>query len=144
MQVDYTTISKCANLKFYIFLRLKTASSLSVYLSSVLHRDKTDNAQKIDSKITTYEKLTIWQTEFFNLLSREIQRNSASISLFGKRLKNSFFLSQIYSLLSYIHFLFPFFSLLLKITQFSFSKLNSHGVTYSSRKPILYKPPASI
>ena len=51
--MDDTTNSKCANLKCYIFLRLKTASSLSVYLSSVLHRDKTDNAQKIDSKITT-------------------------------------------------------------------------------------------
>ena len=42
--------------------------------------------------------------KFFNSLSPEIQ-NSESIRLFGKRLKNSFFLSQIYSLLSYIHLL---------------------------------------
>ena len=38
--------------------------------------------------------------KFFNSLSREIQ-NRESISLFGKRLKNTFFLSQIYSLSSY-------------------------------------------
>ena len=55
-------------------------------------------------RLTKHHSTT--KTEFFNLLSREIQRNSASISLFGKRLKNSFFLSQIYSLLSNIPFLF--------------------------------------
>ena len=54
-----------------------------------------------------------------------------SITLFGKRIKNSFFLSQMYSLLSKIPFLFfflLFFSLLLKIFHFSFSTLNSHGM----------------
>ena len=39
--------------------------------------------------------------KFFNSLSPEIQ-NTESIRLFGKRLKNSFFLSQVYSLLSYL------------------------------------------
>ena len=54
-----------------------------------------------------------------------------SITLFGKRIKNFFFLSQMYSLLSKIPFLFfflLFFSLLLKIFHFSFSTLNSHGM----------------
>ena len=54
-----------------------------------------------------------------------------NITLFGKRIKNSFFLSKMYSLLSKIPFLFfflLFFSLLLKIFHFSFSTLNSHGM----------------
>ena len=54
-----------------------------------------------------------------------------SITLFGKRIKNSFFLSQMYSLLSKIPFLFfllLFFFLLLKIFHFSFSTLNSHSM----------------
>ena len=51
---------------------------------------------------------------------------------------NSFFLSQVYSLLSYIPFLL-FFSLLLKTINFPFSNLNSHGLPYIARKPIVYK-----
>ena len=52
--------------------------------------------------------------------------------------KNSFFLSQVYSLLSYMPFLL-FFSLLLKTINFPFSTLNSHGLPYIARKPIVYK-----
>ena len=36
------------------------------------------------------------------------------------------------------------FSFLFKIIHFSFSTLNSHRVPYSSRKPVVYKPSASI
>ena len=51
---------------------------------------------------------------------------------------NSFFLRQVYSLLSYIPFLL-FFSLLLKTINFPFSTLNSHRLPYIARKPIVYK-----
>ena len=50
--------------------------------------------------------------KFFNSLSPEIQ-NSESIRLFGKDLKNSFFLSQIYSFLSYILLIYSFLFLFL-------------------------------
>ena len=53
------------------------------------------------------------------------------------------------SLFSYTPFLFLFYLLSVffffkKLTQFSFSTLNLYGLRYSSRKPIVYKPPASI
>ena len=80
--------------------------------------------------------------EFFNSLSREIQ-NSESVGLFGKDLKSSFFLSHIYiALFAELHtFSLLFFNLL--INYFSLSTLNSHGVSYILRKPILPQPQAS-
>lgn len=39
---------------------------------------------------------------------------------------------------------FLLFSLLFKITLFPFSTLNSQGVPYIARKPMVYKPPASV
>ena len=83
---------------------------------------------------------------FFNSLSPEIQ-NSVSIRLFGKRPKKSFFLSQIYSLLSYIHLLsFSFRFFIFKIIHFHFSCCphNLYDVPYIVRKPIVHKPQASI
>ena len=60
-------------------------------------------------RLTKHHSTT--KTEFFNLLSREIQRNSASISLFGKRLKK-FLLSQSNILFVELHtFSFSFFFL---------------------------------
>ena len=52
------------------------------------------------------------------------------------------------SLLSYTPFLFlfsrlSFFFSLKNESKFSFSTLNLYGLPYSSRKPIVYKPPAS-
>ena len=80
--------------------------------------------------------------EFFNSLSRDIQ-NSKSVSLFGKDLKSSFFLGHIYVVLFVeLHtFSFLFFNLL--INHFSLSTLNSHGVNYILRKPIVPQPLAS-
>ena len=80
--------------------------------------------------------------EFFNSLSREI-RNSESVGLFGKDLKSSFFLGHIYVVLFVeLHtFSFLFFNLL--INHFSLSTLNSHGVNYILRKPIVPQPLAS-
>ena len=82
--------------------------------------------------------------KFFNSLSIEIQ-NSESIRLFGKRLKtNSFSLSQIYSLLSYI--LLLSFSFLFKLIYFNISCCphNLYDVPYIVRKAIAHKPQASI
>ena len=84
--------------------------------------------------------------KFFNSLSPEIQ-SSESIRLFGKRLKNSFFLSQIYSLLSYIHLLsFSFLFFIFKIIHFNISCCphSLYDVPYIVRKPIVHKPQASI
>ena len=80
--------------------------------------------------------------EFFNSLSREIQ-NSESVGLFGKDLKSSFFLGHIYVVpFVELHtFSFLFFNLL--INHFSLSTLNSHGVNYILRKPIVPQPLAS-
>ena len=80
--------------------------------------------------------------EFFNLLIHEIQ-NSESVGLFGKDLKSSFFLGHIYVVLFVeLHtFSFLFFNLL--INHFSLSTLNSHGVNYILRKPIVPQPLAS-
>ena len=60
-----------------------------------------------------------------------------------KRLKSSFFLGHIYVVLFVeLHtFSFLFFNLL--INHFSLSTLNSHGVNYILRKPIVPQPPAS-
>ena len=67
----------------------------------------------------------------------------------AKDLKNPFFLSQIYSLLSNMPFIFSFsfFSFLFSFkikSKFSLSTLNLRGLPYSSRKPIVYEPSASI
>ena len=82
--------------------------------------------------------------EFFNALSREIQ-NSESVGLFGKDLKSSFFLSHIYVVLFVeLHtFSFLFFILLINHFSLSICTLNSHGVNYILRKPVVPQPPAS-
>ena len=91
-----------------------------------------------------FEKFSIQfqDPEFFNTLSREIQ-NSESVGLFGKDLKSSFFLGHIYVVpFVELHtFSFLFFNLL--INHFSLSTLNSHGVNYILRKPIVPQPLAS-
>ena len=61
----------------------------------------------------------------------------------AKDFNNSFFLSHIYSLFSYI--LFHFLSLILCGIHSSSSTLNhSHGVPYILRSPVVHKFPASM
>ena len=82
--------------------------------------------------------------EFFNSLSREI-RNSESVGLLGKDLKGSFFLGHIYVVLFVeLHtFSFLFFNLLINHFSLSICTINSHGVNYILRKPIVPQPLAS-
>ena len=79
---------------------------------------------------------------FFNSLIREIQ-NSESVGLFGKDLKSSFFLGHIYVVLFVELHTFSFLLFNLLINHFSLSTLNSHGVNYILRKPIVPQPLAS-
>ena len=120
-------------------------------LASQIHSHNTRNSSLfyIPHCRTNFRKFSIrfqgpW---FFNSLSREIQ-NSESISLLAKDRKNPFFLSHNILFLSYTTFLFLFslsFSLFSKKkSKFSFRTLSLYGLTYSSRKPVVYKPTAFI
>ena len=68
-----------------------------------------------------------------------------SVGLFGKDLKSSFFLGHIYVVLFVeLHtFSFLFFNLLINHFSLSIRTLNSHGVNYILRKPIVPQPQAS-
>ena len=86
---------------------------------------------------------------FFQLVNEVLKFKivEASVCL-AKDLKNSFFLSQIYSLLSYLLFLSSscllFCFLFFNNTWYIFCSPHSlYVVSYIIRKPIVYKPPAS-
>ena len=104
----------------------------AIFLHAPLTNIWKDNSSQFSFKVLS----------FFNSLIREIQ-NSESVGLFGKDLKSSFFLGHIYVVpFVELHtFSFLFFNLL--INHFSLSTLNSHGVNYILRKPIVPQPLAS-
>ena len=106
----------------------------AIFLHAPLTNIWKDNSSQFSFKVLS----------FFNSLIREIQ-NSESVGLFGKDLKSSFFLGHIYVVLFVeLHtFSFLFFNLLINHFSLSICTLNSHGVNYILRKPIVPQPLAS-
>ena len=121
-------------------------------LASQIHSYNTRNSSLfyIPHCRTNFRKFSVrfQGPSFFSSLSREIQ-NSESVSLFGKRLKKILLSSLNWLFVElYTHLFFSFFSsfffFVKNESKFSFSTLNLYGLPYSSREPIVYKPPASI
>ena len=118
-------------------------------LASQLHSHYTRNCNLyyIPPCQTNIQNFSIW-FQGPKFLPRNSKQWKHYIRLLGKDLKNSFFLNQIYFLLSYIHLL-PFsflFYFIFKIIHFNISCCphNLYDVPYIVRKPIVHKPQASI
>ena len=93
-----------------------------------------------------FSSIRLQGPQFFNSLSPEIQNSERTSVCLAKDLKNSFSLSQIYSLLGNILPLsFSFLYFIFKIIHFNISCCphNLYDVPYIVSKPIVHKPQAS-